>query len=338
MPNGFDILATYFGVSLAGATIVPINARFRTRELAYIVDNADMACVITNDANDAYVNYLDLLTDSIEGEPPHMVVLGKREREGVLTDAEFDALGSDVSLDAVHRRRHGVSVADPAMILYTSGTTADPRGAIISHESIVRVWAGAVANALRLTGDDVMWNPCPMFHIAALGVSVACTVHGVTIVTAPFFEPDSAVDLLERYEPTALFPAYANILLGVLTHPRFSGVKATRALVVGPPTTLRSLQDQLPGLSLVSTFGMTESCGCSTFSDIDDPLEDRMRDRRAADRGAGAADRRPGDRRAAAARRQGRDPAPRPDPLRRLLQGPGEDRGHVPRERLDADR
>jgi len=176
----------------------------------------------------------------------------------------------------VHRRRHRVSVADPAMILYTSGTTAEPRGAIISHESLVRVWAGAVANALRLTGDDVMWNPCPMFHIAAIGVSVACTVHGVTIVTAPFFEPDSAVDLLERYEPTALFPAYANILLGVLTHPRFTGVKATRALVVGAPTTLRSLQDQLPGLSLVSTFGMTESCGCSTFSDIDDPLEDRM--------------------------------------------------------------
>jgi len=276
MPNGFDILATYFGVSLAGGAIVPINARFRTRELALIVDNADMACVITNDANDAYVNYLDLLTDAIEGEPPHMVVLGQREREGVLTDAEFDALGSDVSLDTVHRRRHRVSVADPAMILYTSGTTAEPRGAIISHESLVRVWAGAVANALRLTGDDVMWNPCPMFHIAAIGVSVACTVHGVTIVTAPFFEPDSAVDLLERYEPTALFPAYANILLGVLTHPRFTGVKATRALVVGAPTTLRSLQDQLPGLSLVSTFGMTESCGCSTFSDIDDPLEDRM--------------------------------------------------------------
>ena len=66
MPNGFDILATYFGVSLAGCAIVPINARFRTRELGYIVDDADLACVITNDANDAYVNYLDLLIESID--------------------------------------------------------------------------------------------------------------------------------------------------------------------------------------------------------------------------------------------------------------------------------
>jgi acyl-CoA synthetase (AMP-forming)/AMP-acid ligase II len=280
MPNGFDILATYFGVSLAGATFVPINARFRKRELGYIVENADLVSVLTNDANDAYVNYLDLLIDSVEarGGAPRLrslVVLGEREREGVLSGAAFDALGEDVPEAQVHVRRHGVSVADPALVLYTSGTTADPRGAIISHESIVRVWGGAVAHALRLGGEDRMWNPCPMFHIAALGVSVACTLSGTTIVTAPFFEPDSAVELLDRERPTALFPAYANILLGVLTHPRYPELDliATRALVVGPPSTLLSLQQQMPSCTLVSTFGMTESCGCSTFSDIDDPLE-----------------------------------------------------------------
>jgi acyl-CoA synthetase (AMP-forming)/AMP-acid ligase II len=273
MPNGFDILATYFGISLAGCAIVPINARFRTRELGYIVTNADLACVITNDANDAYVNYHDLLRDSIEargGAPRlrHTFVLGKR-------DAEFDAFGEDVNEAAVHTRRHGVSVADPAMILYTSGTTADPRGAIISHESIVRGWGGAVAHAMRLGPEDRMWNPCPMFHIAAMGVSVACVTHGMTIVTAPFFEPDSAIELLIRERPTALYPAYANILLGVLTHPRYAEVDlvASSALVVGAPSTLRSLQDQLPGCTVVTTFGMTESCGCATYTDIDDTLE-----------------------------------------------------------------
>jgi fatty-acyl-CoA synthase len=280
MPNGFDILATYFGVSLAGCAIVPINARFRTRELGYIVFNADLACVITNDANDAYVNYLDLLIESIEarGGAPLLrstVVLGKREREGVLGHADFDALGEDVSEPQVHRRRHGVSVADPAMILYTSGTTAEPRGAIISHESIVRVWGGAVSHAMRLGPDDRMWNPCPMFHIAAMGVSVACVTHGMTIITAPFFEPDSAVGLIERERPTALYPAYANILLGVLTHRRFAEIElvASSALVVGAPSTLRSLQEQLPGCTVVTTFGMTESCGCATYTDIDASLE-----------------------------------------------------------------
>jgi fatty-acyl-CoA synthase len=128
---------------------------------------------------------------------------------------------------------------------------------------------------MRLGPDDRMWNPCPMFHIAAMGVSVACITHGMTIVTAPFFEPDSAIELLERERPTALYPAYANILLGVLTHPRFPEVElvANSALVVGAPSTLRSLQEQLPGCTIVTTFGMTESCGCATYTDIDAPLE-----------------------------------------------------------------
>jgi fatty-acyl-CoA synthase len=117
-----------------------------------------------------------------------------------------------------------------------------------------------------------------MFHIAALGVSIACVVTGATIVTAPFFEPDGGVALLERERPTALYPAYANIVLGILNHPRSADLdlsEARRMLVVGPPKTLYALQEQMPGCTLVSTFGMTESCGCSTQHDLDDPLEVR---------------------------------------------------------------
>ena len=99
----------------------------------------------------------------------------------------------------------------------------------------------------------------------------------MTIVTAPFFEPDSAIDLLSRERPTALYPAYANIMLGVLTHPRFAEVElvASSALIVGAPSTLRSLQEQLRDCTVVTTFGMTESCGCATYTDIDDTLEVR---------------------------------------------------------------
>ena len=247
MPNGFDILAAVLRLSLAGCAIVPINARFRTRELGYIVENADLACVITSDANDAYVNYLDLLLESIVGEPPHMVVLGRREHAGVLSERRVRRARRRRSVADRDRRRCGASVADPAMILYTSGTTADPRGAIISHESIVRVWAAPSRNALRLERRRRDVEPVPDVPHRRDGRLGRLRVHGATIVTAPFFEPDSAVELIERDEPTALFPAYANILLGVLTHPRFGGTGATRALVVGPPTTLRSLQDQLPG-------------------------------------------------------------------------------------------
>jgi acyl-CoA synthetase (AMP-forming)/AMP-acid ligase II len=294
MPNSFEILATCFGISLAGAVIVPINARFRTREIGFVVENADLACVVTSDANDAYANYLDLVIESIGGigDDPDplalqapgaprlrsLVVLGTRKRAGVLDEEAFDALGAQVDEAEVHRRRLGISVADRAMVLYTSGTTSQPRGALISHESLVRVWGVAVANAMRFTAADRVWNPCPMFHIAALGVSIACVYVGATIVTAKFFEPDSAVEVLVRERATAWYPAYANILLGVLEHKRFPEIDmsvADRVLVVGPPKTLYALQERMPGCTIVSTFGMTESCGCSTAHDVDDPLEVR---------------------------------------------------------------
>jgi fatty-acyl-CoA synthase len=280
MPNGFDILGAYFGTALAGACIVPINARFRLREMGHVAEDADVVCVLTSDANDAYLNYLDLLIESVGG-------IGGRPERGLLSAPGAPALRSLVVLgsrrrvgdDELERRRLGVGLRDPALVLYTSGTTAQPRGALISHESLVRVWGGGVGRAMRFTGDDRVWNPCPMFHIAALGVSVACVLCGATNVTAGHFEPGESLALLARERPTALYPAYANIMLGILAHPRAAELDlgaARRALIVGPPQTLLALQDQLgAGCTVVSTFGMTESCGCSTQHDLDDPLEVR---------------------------------------------------------------
>ena len=99
------------------------------------------------------------------------MLLGAKVEPGLIGEAEFDALAQpDVE-------RPAVGLRDTAMLLYTSGTTAQPRGCRISHDAIVRVWAG-VADAMDITAADAVWNPCPMFHIAAIGVSISCVVVG----------------------------------------------------------------------------------------------------------------------------------------------------------------
>jgi fatty-acyl-CoA synthase len=117
-----------------------------------------------------------------------------------------------------------------------------------------------------------------MFHVAAIGVSVASVLSGATIVTALYFEPSGAIDLLAAERPEALYPAYANIILDVLNHPRAGELdlsSARRMLIVGAPATIRGVQSRLPGCTIVSTFGMSESSGCSTTHDLDDSLEIR---------------------------------------------------------------
>lgn len=293
IPNSFECLTTLFGVALSGAAVVPINARYRSVELSVIAREADLVAIVTSDMSDAYVDFLALLREALPGledardahalsipsapKLKSIVMLGERRARGILDPDAFDRAGADVSDELLDRRRSRVGLRDPWMVLYTSGTTARPRGCLISHEGEVRTW-GEVARALRLSGEDRVWNPCPMFHVAAIGVSISCVLSGATNVTARFFEAESAIELIAHQRPTVLYPAYANVILDVLNHPRAAGLdlsEATRMLVVGPAQTLRNVQERLPGATLVSTFGMTESSGCSTSHELDDELSVR---------------------------------------------------------------
>jgi acyl-CoA synthetase (AMP-forming)/AMP-acid ligase II len=293
IPNGYECLTAMFGVALAGATAVPINARFQPPEMKYIVEHADLAAILTSDLVDDHADFVAMLGTAIPGlaeapdpkrldlpQVPHLrsvVLLGSKQKPGVLDRATFERLAEHVPREEIDRRRAGMSLGDLALILYTSGTTANPRGCMIPHEAIVRVWS-AVAAQMGLGPDDAMWNPCPMFHIAALGVSIACIVSGATIVTARYFEPESSIELLSRHRTTAWWPAYPQLALGIINHPRFGEVDVSglrRWLCVGPPETLAGLQDALPHTTLVTTFGMTESSGCSTFTGLDEDVSVR---------------------------------------------------------------
>jgi fatty-acyl-CoA synthase len=285
--NGPETLAAMFAVALAGAIVVPANARYRVGEVTGLLRDSGATALLTNDAADDHVSFAELLADAVPGlkeaaDPAALAVsshpalrtailFGHTRRDGFLPEASFADIADSVGDSELERRRALVGLRDPAILLYTSGTTATPRGALLSHEAIVRAWTG-VADRLQIGADDVVWNPCPMFHIAALGMTLASVLHGATVLTTRYFEPGESVRLLHDHPPSLLFPAYAQIMLGVLNHPAATQLEitASRALVVGGPDTLRDLQRRLPETIVVSTFGMTESAGCSTMHELGD--------------------------------------------------------------------
>ena len=269
MPNSAECLAALFGTALAGATVVPINARFKAPEMRHILADSGAKVVLTSDLMDAHSNLSDQLRAATTEVP--IVLLGAKVEEGLIGEAEFDALG-------VEFERPQVALRDTAMLLYTSGTTAQPRGCRISHEALIGVWGG-VADAMDITAQDAVWNPCPMFHIAAIGVSVSCVVVGAANVTTRHFDPGESVELLAAERPSVWYPAYDRIMLGIVNHPRFGEIDLSNlksVLAVGQPDTLRRLQAAVPDAVLVSTFGMTESAGCAVIARVDDPEPVRM--------------------------------------------------------------
>src|SRR3954453_24194788 len=121
MPNSLEYIQLIFAASLAGAQLVPINARFKRRELGYVLANSEISILFTSAAIADHVNFPGLVLDVLDEAPlpalRRVVIAGAADDERMLGLADFVALGgSDEELDAVE---HACSTDDVAVVLYT---------------------------------------------------------------------------------------------------------------------------------------------------------------------------------------------------------------------------
>ncbi len=293
MTNHPDLVATFFGVSLAGAVVVPINARYRTSELDSIVENADLVALLTHDAADDHVDFAALLHQSLPGlvespDPLHLslprhptlrtvVMMGRKQPDGILSRAAFDRLGGEEYDAPLRARVEGLRVRDIAIILYTSGTTSAPRGALLTHEAFVRVWMGT-GRIFDTTPEDRHWNGLPLFHVAALGCLTWITGHGATFISDYTWDAGRCLETIERERVTQFYPAYQPVMEAFLSHPRFpdTDLRSLRTFLnTAPPEMLAAFQERLPDAVGMTMYGGTEG-GAITTTQIDDPLEDRI--------------------------------------------------------------
>jgi fatty-acyl-CoA synthase len=293
MSNHPDLVSTFFGISLAGAVVVPINARYRTSELDSIVENADLVVLLTHDAADEHVDFTALLYESLpslsgsqdplqlklERHPKlrSVVTMGRREPAGLVSRAAFEALGDEEAGAQLALRVEGLRVRDVAIILYTSGTTSAPRGALLTHEAFVRTWMGT-GRIFATTAEDRHWNGLPLFHVAALGCLTWIIGHSATFISDYAWDAGRCLKAMERERVTQFYPAYQPIMEAFLSHPRFpeTDLSALRTFLnTAPPEMLAAFQDRLPHAIGMTMYGGTEG-GAVTTTQIDDPLQDRI--------------------------------------------------------------
>jgi acyl-CoA synthetase (AMP-forming)/AMP-acid ligase II len=280
MANSVETVATFYGIALAGGVIVPINTRYRARELPFVIANAELAMIVTSDRIDDYVDLLALVAEALPlvDEPPAIVALGEREAPDTIGQAAFDAFADAVGDDILDHRRLRVKVGGLAVLLFTSGTTSQPRACMLSHEALVRNWT-TFGNVFRMQPGEKCWAPGPMFHLGAIGPILMNCAMGAAMLTDVFYEPTRALELLGREQPEILYPAYPPITMGVLAHPRFGEIDLSPAraiLNVGPPDLLRQIQHTLPHATLVTIYALSESGGAVTLTSLDDDLETRV--------------------------------------------------------------
>ena len=191
--------------------------------------------------------------------------------------ATFDALGESADPERVRHYAESVSLRDFGLILYTSGTTSQPRGAMITHEAFVRGWRG-VGEMWHSGPQDRQLTPLPLFHVTALGCLLWTLSAGGTFFTDFSFDAGRTLEMLEHERITEFFPAYQPIMEAVLAHPSFASADLSALRMfqnVAAPQVLERFQARIPHAVQVSCYGGTEG-GVVTMGRPEDPPEVRI--------------------------------------------------------------
>jgi fatty-acyl-CoA synthase len=254
-------VAYALGTQRLGAISVTVNARNKVRELTYVARHSGMKLLVTNE------EFRPLIEDCDLGEDCRVVYLD----DGV-------AFGPDrAPAEEVAQAEAAVDRHDLALLIYTSGTTADPKGCLHSHATLLAEGHNCSV-AIDLNAGEHFWTPLPLFHVGGWQVLLSTMTQAACFSHAGVFDATSALDQLERERVTHAFPAFELIWLGVLNHPRYeqADLSALRRIIqTGTPERLRAMQARVPQAVQISCFGMSESLGSICLGAETDPLESR---------------------------------------------------------------
>ena len=287
-----DTIGIIIGAAKIGAITAPINSRFKTTELEQVIVHAGMKVIFTSSPavatdfngliNETFPQIAESASKHLDfPEAPELealITLDDIERPGTFNLSDVDEMALTISDEAVADRQAGVRVRDTAIIMYTSGTTAMPKGAMLSHESFSR-YASSVKQRMILTEDDIFWAALPMFHIGGVAFVLASLFVGSTFIHTGNYNPDVALQQIREERPTVVLPAFETIWVPVVNHPNreeddFDSVRVV--MVVGVPERLRQFQEQTPHAPILNCFGQTEVCAFLSLSELDDQPELRF--------------------------------------------------------------
>ncbi len=257
MPNCIEFVVSYFACTAAGFIVVPLNSRLAARELAYALNNSRAEVLI------AGYQFWDVAREILAGANPMkaLVYAGEEEKEG----AEwFDRL---TAMD-LPPEPPGPATDDPACILYTSGTTGFPKGAVMTHRNIL-VNARNCGAHMGYREHDVTLCVVPLFHVTGLNSQlIALTYAGGTCVIMKSYNTAAMIELVERHKITALVgvPTIFTLMLvndALDRHDLSSLRMAAYGGAPMDPQTIASLQERL-GVDLYNIYGLTETSSLTT--------------------------------------------------------------------------
>ena len=247
------LIVVHLAALSAGLIVVPVNTTFTAAELANIAAEATPRLVVLDDPS----------------RFPNCPV-------DVVTAEQVVVMANDIPVHGspTNRRADNLRADDPALLVFTSGTTGKPKGALLTHGNLLSS-AKALTIAWQWTPKDRLVLSLPLFHMHGLGVGVHGTlVAGASAVIVAKFSPDAVLDAAHREAATMLF-GVPTMWVRLLDSPRVAEMAGLRLCVSGSaalsPEVWEGLRDRA-GQEIVERYGMTE-----TVMNISNPLDGERR-------------------------------------------------------------
>jgi fatty-acyl-CoA synthase len=239
-PNHPAYLETLFAAGLIGAVFVPLNTRLTASELRHQLEDSGTSLVLS--ARSAQIAELGDATEVLRAEG--------EDYEAMLATAVPEHQDEPVGPD------------DLCLIMYTSGTTGRPKGAMLTHGNMTWNCLNVLVD-VDVSTDEVTLVSAPLFHIAALGMTCLPTLlKGGTVVLESAFEPARALSLVAQHRITCLFgvPAMYEMLADEPGWEQADLSSLRNLLCGGAPVPARTIRRYLDrGLAFVQGYGMTEA-------------------------------------------------------------------------------
>src|SRR5215213_653536 len=256
MPNVPYFPAIYFGILRAGGVVVPMNVLLKGREVGFYLEDPGANLLF------AWGDFGEAAEAGAEKAGAEVILVKPGEFEKLLAEQEPDTGMAEKSDE------------DTAVILYTSGTTGKPKGAELTHANLHKNSAGVSQKLGEMSGDDVLLGALPLFH----SFGQTCTMNsavsvGATVTMLPRFDPDKALEIIERDEVTIFqgVPTMYNAMLHSESCDS-ADCSSLRLCMSGgaamPAELMRAFEEKF-GCIILEGYGLSETSPVASFNHPD---------------------------------------------------------------------
>ena len=289
MPNYPEWIYANLAIAKIGAVTVPINIRFKTREIAYVLKNSGVTTLIMAEKflTNNFAEMLNEICPEIrsstgadiktEALPALRNVISVEKMPRALHfDFVMESLGSGELDKALKQRQSAVKPDDVVNVFYTSGTTGSPKGAMADHNVLINI--ENYIKWLKITEHDVFLVPGPFFYTTANYWCMLCPIMaGAKMCVATYFTMEEKFELISREKVTIMVgmaKVWVDMVSYLKEHPHDTSSLRIGWTGGGPITTedLEAITKRVVP-KMVNLYGMTETGGITTMTKLGDPFD-----------------------------------------------------------------